>query len=69
MDTDQIRTSLASQRERGLTPDEQRAERERESREQPVTKYELMAEQTAEESEQLAERIGQPLEPRDDDED
>jgi hypothetical protein len=65
MDTDEIRTSPESQRERGLTPGEQRAERERESREQPVTKYELLAEETAEESERLAERIGQPLEPRD----
>ena len=69
MDTDDIRTSPESQHERGLTPDEQRAEREQESREQPVTKFELMADETAEESEEAAERIGQPLEPRDDDED
>jgi hypothetical protein len=66
MDTDDIRTSPESQRERGLSPDEQRAEREQESREQPVTKYELLADETAEESEELAARIGQPLEPRDD---
>ncbi len=66
MDTDEISTSPESQHARGLTPDEQRAEREQESREQPVTKYELLAEETAEESEQMAERIGQPLEPRED---
>lgn len=65
MDTDEISTSPESQHERGLTPDEQRAEREQESREEPVTKYELMADETAEESEQLAESIGRPLEPRD----
>ena len=66
MDDDEITTSPESQHERGLTPDEQRAEREEESREQPVTKYELLAEETAEETEQFAQRIGQPLEPRDD---
>ncbi len=68
MDTDDISTSPESQRERGLSPDEQRAEREEESREQPVTKYDLLAEETAEESEELAKRIGQPLEPRDEEE-
>ena len=40
--------------------------REQESREEPVTKYDLLAEETAEETEDLAKRIGQPLEPRDD---
>jgi hypothetical protein len=68
MDADDISTSPESQHERGLSPDEQRAEREEESREQPVTKYDLLAEETAEESEELAKRIGQPLEPRDEEE-
>jgi hypothetical protein len=68
METDDIGTTTPeSQHERGLTPDEQRAEREQESRETPVTKFELHAEETAEESEELAERIGEPLEPRDED--
>lgn len=66
MDADEISTSPESQHERGLSPDEQRAEREQESREEPVTKYDLLAEETAEETEGLAKRIGQPLEPRDD---
>ena len=67
MDTDEIRTSPESQEARGLTPDEQRAERDRESRETDETKFELLAEETAEEAEEAAERIGQPLEPRDED--
>ena len=66
MDGDDISTSPESQHERGLSPDEQRAEREEESREQPVTKYDLLAEETAEETEELAKRIGQPLVPHDD---
>ena len=69
MDTDDITTSPESQHDRGLSPDEQRAEREQESRETPVTKFELESDETARESEEMAERIGQPLEPRDDDED
>jgi len=69
MDDDEITTSPESQHERGLTPDEQRAEREQESREQPVTKFELLSEETARETETAAELIAQPLEPRDDDED
>jgi hypothetical protein len=67
MDTDEIRTSPESQEARGLSPDEQRAERERESRATDETKFELMAEETAEEAEEAAERIGQPLEPQDED--
>ncbi len=67
MDTDEIRTSPESQEARGLTPDEQRAERERESRQADESKYELMSEETAEEAEEAAGRIAQPLEPRDDD--
>jgi hypothetical protein len=66
MDTEEIRSSPESQEARGLTPDEQRAERERESRETDESKYELAAEQTAEDAEEAAERIGQPLEPRED---
>ena len=66
MDGDDISTSPESQHERGLSPYEQRAEREEESREQPVTKYDLLAEETAEETEELAKRIEQPLVPHDD---
>jgi hypothetical protein len=66
MDDDQIRSDPDEQAARGLTPDEQRAERERESRETDETKFELAAEQTAAEAEEAAERIGTPLEPRDD---
>jgi len=66
MATDEIRTSPESQEARGLTPDEQRAERERESRQTDDSKFELMAEETAEEAEEAAERIAQPLEPQDD---
>jgi hypothetical protein len=69
MDADEIRTSPESQEARGLTPDEQRAERERESRQTDDSKYELMSEQTAEEAEEAAERIAEPLEPRDENED
>jgi hypothetical protein len=42
-------------------------ERERESRESDVTKFEERLEQDREEQEEAAEKIGQPLEPRDDD--
>ncbi len=66
MDTDEIRTSPESQEARGLTPDEQRAERERESRETDESKFELLAEETAEEADEAAGRIAQPLEPQDD---
>jgi hypothetical protein len=66
MDDDEIRSDPDEQAARGLTPDEQRAERERESRETDETKYELAAEQTAAEAEAAAERIGEPLRPRDD---
>ena len=67
MDSDEIRTSPESKEECGLTPDEQRAERERESRATDESKYELLVEETAEETEAAAERIAQPLEPRDED--
>ena len=67
MDTDEIRSSPESQEARGLTPDEQRAERDRESRQTDESKYELMVEESAEEAEEAAQRIGQPLEPRDED--
>ena len=64
MEDDGITHSPESQHERGLTPDEQRAERDEESRETPVTKYELQADEVAAETEQFAERIGTPLAPR-----
>src|SRR5689334_7058939 len=69
MDIDEIRTSPESQHQRGLSPEEQRAEREQESQEQPVTKYELLSEETARESEAAAELIAEPLEPGDGDDD
>ncbi len=65
MDADEISTTPESQHERGLTPDQQRAEREEESRETPLTKYDLLVDETAKETEEAAERIGTPLEPRD----
>ena len=65
MDADEIGTTPESQHERGLTPDEQRAEREEESRETPVTKYDLLAEETVAETEKAATRIGTPLQPLD----
>ena len=66
MDNDEIRSDPDEQAARGLTPDEQRAERDRESRATDETKYELAAEQTAAEAEAAAERIGEPREPRED---
>jgi hypothetical protein len=43
-------------------------ERERESRESDVTKYEELTEEVREEQKEAAERIAEPLEPHDDDE-
>jgi hypothetical protein len=43
-------------------------DRERESRESDVTKFEEMAEEVREEQKEAAERIAEPLEPQDDDE-
>jgi hypothetical protein len=65
VDPEQTGTTPESQAVRGLSPDEQRAERERESRESDESKYEQLAEQTEAETEELAQRIGRPLEPRD----
>jgi hypothetical protein len=44
-------------------------QRERESRESDVTKFEELQEEIREEHEQAAQKIGEPLEPRDDSED
>ena len=44
-------------------------DRERESRESDTTKYEELTEGVREEQHEAAERIAQPLEPQDDDED
>ena len=41
-------------------------QREQESRESDVTKFEEIQEEIREEHEQAADRIGEPLEPRDD---
>jgi hypothetical protein len=43
-------------------------DRERESRESDVTKYEEMTEEVREEQKEAAQRIAEPLEPQDDDE-
>jgi hypothetical protein len=64
--TDQLRTDPDDQAARGLTPDEQRAERERESRESDEMKFQQAVEDDREEREELVHRIGEPLEPRDD---
>jgi hypothetical protein len=64
--TDHLGTDPESQAARGLTPDEQRAERERESREMEETKLQQAVEDDQAEREKLVQRIGQPLEPRDD---
>jgi hypothetical protein len=66
VETDHLGTDPESQAARGLTPDEQRAERERESRESDETKFEQAVEDDQAEREKLVQRIGQPLEPRDD---
>jgi len=42
-------------------------ERERESRESDVTKFEKIDEEVGEEREEAAQRIGEPLPPRDED--
>jgi hypothetical protein len=66
IEPDGITHSAESQHERGLSPDEQRAERDEESRETPLTKFDLQEEETERETEEAVERIGKPLEPRDD---
>ncbi len=43
-------------------------QRERESRESDVTKFEEMAEELSEEQQEAAQRIAEPLEPQDDSE-
>jgi hypothetical protein len=42
-------------------------QREKESRESDVTKYDEVQEEIREEHEEAAKRVGEPLEPRDDD--
>jgi hypothetical protein len=42
-------------------------DRERESRESDVTKFEEMSEEVREQQKEAAERIAEPLEPQDDD--
>jgi hypothetical protein len=65
--TEQPTTSPESQAERGLSPEEQRAERERESQMSDETKFEQAVEEDREQREELVQRIGEPLEPRDED--
>jgi len=45
-----------------------REDRERESRESDVTKYEELTEEVREEQHEAAQRIAEPLEPQDEDE-
>ena len=45
----------------------EQAERERESRESDVTKFDEIADEVAEEHEEAAHRIGEELPPRDED--
>jgi hypothetical protein len=67
--SEQQTSSAESQAARGLTPEEQRAERDRESRESDDTKFEQAVEEDQEQREELVQRIGEPLEPRDDEQD
>jgi hypothetical protein len=52
-----VRTDPDDQRARGLSPDEQRAERERESRQTETTKFEQLAESEADEGRRAAEAL------------
>ena len=58
MDPNEIRTSPEEQRAEGLTPDEQRQQREEESQATDQTKYEQLRELEAEERDDLADLVG-----------
>jgi hypothetical protein len=57
MDEREVRSDPEDQRRRGLTPDEQRAEREQESRETETTKFEQLKESQEEETRRAAEAL------------
>ena len=65
MDPDQIRTDPDDQAARGLSPDEQRAERDRESEQMDDTKYHEAVELEREAREQIAGQLDEPPEPVD----
>ena len=62
---DELRSDPDDQAARGLTPDEQRAERERESQQTDETKFHQALEDEHVEREELIHRVGEPLEPSD----
>ncbi|MFN2470916.1 MAG: hypothetical protein ABR583_07970 [Gaiellaceae bacterium] len=66
MDPDQIRSDPDDQAARGLSPEEQRAERDRESQQQDDTKFHEAVELEREEREQVAGELDEPPEPRED---
>jgi hypothetical protein len=57
MDEREVRSDPEDQRRRGLTPDEQRAEREQESQEAETTKFEQLKESQEEETRRAAEAL------------
>ena len=59
MDPNEIRTSPEEQRAEGLTPDEQRQQREEESQAADQTKYEQLRELETEERDDLADRVNE----------
>ena len=67
MDPDQIRSDPDEQAARGLSPDEQRAERDRESEQTDDTKYHEAVELERDAREQIAGQLDEPLEPVDGD--
>ena len=67
MDPDQIRSNPDDQAARGLSPDEQRAERDRESEQTDDTKYHEAVELEREQREEIAGALDQPPEPVDED--
>ena len=57
MDPNEVRTDPDDQRARGLDPDEQREEREQESRESDETKFQQLVEGEADERRSVADRL------------
>ncbi len=57
MDADELRSDPDDQAARGLSPDEQREERDRETEATEETKYDRAVERESEERERLAERL------------
>lgn len=65
MDPDDIRSDPDDQAARGLSPDEQRAERDEESQAMEDTKFHHAVELEREEREGIAERLDEPPAARD----